>query len=190
MTESIDPAIPLDTNESVEWTGRPRITTILPTVVTGVLLVVIGIGGSVTGESALFLALIPLGVAIPVWKYFALQGIQYVITDEALYVKRGVLTRSVTQSNLETVQNSSFGQDITGSIFGYGTVTFEIAGGGDISFRAIEDPRAIRALADRTASNDDGIGGGEQSESVIPGDMAQWKQIRDEIRAIRRSLQG
>jgi len=81
------------------------------------------------------LAVVPLGVAIPVWKYFALQGVQYVITDEALYVKRGVLTRSVTQANLETVQNSSFGQDITGSIFGYGSVTFEIAGGDDLSFR-------------------------------------------------------
>jgi len=83
-------------------------------------------------------------------------------------VKRGVLTRSVTQANLETVQNSSFGQDITGSIFGYGSVTFEIAGGDDLSFRAIEDPRAIRALVDRAASNDDGLGGDSRRESGIP----------------------
>jgi len=89
MTESIDPAIPLDTNESVEWSGRPRITTILPAVVIGVLLLVSGIVVSVTRETLLFLAVVPLGVAIPVWKYFALQGVQYVITDEALYVKRG-----------------------------------------------------------------------------------------------------
>jgi len=88
MTESIDPAIPLDTNESVEWSGRPRITTILPAVVIGVLLLVSGIVVSVTRETLLFLAVVPLGVAIPVWKYFALQGVQYVITDEALYVKR------------------------------------------------------------------------------------------------------
>jgi len=187
MTESIDPAIPLDTNESVEWSGRPRITTILPAVVIGVLLLVSGIVVSVTRETLLFLAVVPLGVAIPVWKYFALQGVQYVITDEALYVKRGVLTRSVTQANLETVQNSSFGQDITGSIFGYGSVTFEIAGGDDLSFRAIEDPRAIRALVDRAASNDDGLGGDSRRESGIPGDLSQWQQIRDEIRAIRSS---
>jgi len=82
-------------------------TTILPAVVIGVLLLVSGIVVSVTRETLLFLAVVPLGVAIPVWKYFALQGVQYVITDEALYVKRGVLTRSVTQANLETVQNSS-----------------------------------------------------------------------------------
>lgn len=190
MTESIDPAIPLDTNELVKWSGRPRITTILPAVVIGVLLLVFGIIVSVTGESPLFLAVVPLGVAIPLWKYFVLQGVQYVITDEALYVKRGVLTRSVTQANLETVQNSSFGQDITGSIFGYGSVTFEIAGGGGLSFRAIEDPRAIRALVDRTASNDDGLSGSDRRESVIPGDLMQWQQIRDEIRAIRSSLEG
>ena len=190
MTESIDTAIPLDTTESVEWSGRPRITTILPAVVTGVLLFVFGIVASVTGESPIFLAVVPLGVAIPLWKYIALQGMQYVITDEALYVKRGVLTRSVTQANIETVQNSSFGQDITGSIFGYGSVTFEIAGGDDLSFRAIEDPRAIRALVDRAASSDDGLSWGDWEESAIPGDLAQWQQIRDEIRAIRSSLEG
>ena len=189
MTESIDPAIPLDTDESVEWSGRPRITTILPAVVIGVLLIASGIAVSVTRGTPLFLTVVPLGVAIPLWKYFALQGVQYVITDEALYVKRGVLTRSVTQANLETIQNSSFGQDITGSIFGYGSVTFEIAGGDDLSFRAIEDPRTIRALVDRAASNDDGLGGGARRESSIPGDLTQWQQIRDEIRAIRSSLE-
>jgi len=178
MTESIDPAIPLDTNESVEWSGRPRITTILPAVVIGVLLLVSGIVVSVTRDPALPRSRSTRG-GDPVWKYFALQGVQYVITDEALYVKRGVLTRSVTQANLETVQNSSFGRDITGSIFGYGSVTFEIAGGDDLSFRAIEDPRAIRALVDRAASNDDGLGGDSRRESGIPGDLSQWQQIRD-----------
>ncbi|MGQ3330147.1 MULTISPECIES: PH domain-containing protein [Halorubrum] len=189
MTDSIDPAIPLGTSESVEWSGRPRLTTILPAVVIGALLLSSAIVVSVTRETPLFLTVVPLGVAIPIWKYFALQGVQYVITDQALYVKRGVLTRSVTQANLETVQNSSFGQDITGSIFGYGSVTFEIAGGDDLSFQAIEDPRAIRALVDRTASNSDGIGGDGQRDSVIPGDLTQWQQIRDEIRAIRSSLE-
>ena len=189
MTDSIDPAIPLNSNESVEWVGRPRITTILPAVVIGVLFLASGIVVSVTRATPLFLAVVPLGVAIPLWKYFALQGVQYVITDEALYVKRGVLTRSVTQANLGTVQNSSFEQDVMGSIFGYGSVTFEIAGGGDLSFRAIEDPRAIRALVDRAASNDDGLGGDDWGDSGIPGSLTQWQHIRDEIRAIRSSLE-
>lgn len=189
MTESIDPAISIDTNESVEWSGRPRITTILPAVAIGITLIAIGIAVSVTGGNPIFLAAVPLGVAIPVWRYFALQGVQYVLSDESLYVKRGVLTRSVTQAHLETIQNSSFGQDITGSLFGYGTVTFEIAGGDDLSFRAIEDPRSIRTLVDRTASNDDGIGGVDRQESAIPGDLPQWQQVREELRGIRSSLE-
>ena len=189
MTESIDSAIPLDSKESVEWSGRPRITIVLPAVAVGILLISSGIFLSVTGESALFLAVVPLGIAIPLWRYFVLQGIQYVVSDESLYLKRGVLTRSVTQANLETIQNSSFGQDITGSIFGYGSVTFEIAGGDDLKFRAIEDPRTIRALVDRTVSKDDGIGGGDWQESTIPGDLTQWQQIRDEVRGIQSSLE-
>jgi hypothetical protein len=104
-------------------------------------------------------------------------------------MKRGVLTRSVTQANLETVQNSSFEQDITGSIFGYGAVTFEIAGGDDLSFRAIDDPRSIRGLVDRAASKNDGLSGDDRGAPDIPGDLTQWQQIRDEIRAIRSSLE-
>ena len=189
MTEAIDSAISLDATESVEWTGRPRITTILPAVVAGVLLAGFGIAVSVTGETLVFLAVVPFALAIPVWQYIALQGVQYVVTDDALYAKRGVLTRSVTQATLETVQNSAFEQDITGSIFGYGSVTFEIAGGDDLSFRAIEDPQAIRALVDRATSNDDGIAGGDREQSEIPGDLTQWQEIREEIRAIRNSLE-
>ncbi|CDK37924.1 hypothetical protein [Halorubrum sp. AJ67] len=65
MTDSIDPAIPLDTNEFVEWADRPRITTILPAVVIGVLLLVSGNVVSITQATPLFLAVVSLGVAIP-----------------------------------------------------------------------------------------------------------------------------
>lgn len=110
------------------------------------------------------------------------------MTDDALYVRSGVLTRSVTQANLETVQNSSFEQDITGSIFGYGAVTFEIAGGDDLSFRANDDPRSIRTRVDRAASTNDGLSGSGRPVSSIPG-LTQWQQIRGEVRAIRSSLE-
>lgn len=95
----------------------------------------------------------------------------------------------MTQHLFNTAFRTSFGQDITGSIFGYGSVTFEIASGDDLSFRAIEDLRTIRALVDRTASNDDGLGGGDRRASSVHGDLTQWQQVRDEIRAIRSSLE-
>jgi len=87
-----------------------------------------------------------------------------------------VLTRSVTQANLETVQNVSFGQGYHGIDLDTAQLFPEIAGGDDLSFRAIEDPRAIRALVDRAASNDDGLGGDSRRESGIPGDLSQWQQ--------------
>ena len=189
MTESLDAAIPLDATESVEWTGRPRITTLLPAVVAGIVLAGVGIAASAFSGELVFLGLVPFAVAVPVWQYFALQGVQYVVTDGALYVKRGVLTRSVTQAALETVQNSSFEQDVTGSIFGYGSVTFEIAGGDDLSFRAIDDPRAVRGLVDRATPNADGLSGTGRGDPMIPGELTQWQEVRDELRAIRRSLE-
>lgn len=189
MTESIDPAIPLDSHESVTWTGQPRITTVLPALATGVLFVAFGVVSSLLEETLLFLAVVPIGAAIPLWKYLAIQGTQYVITDQALYVKHGVVTRHVTQANLETVQNSAYSQDITGSMFGYGSVEFEIAGGNDLSFRAIDDPREIRTLVDRAASHNDGLDGNDQQESDIPGTLAQWQRIRDEVRGIRTTIE-
>ncbi|QFU81778.1 PH domain-containing protein [Natronorubrum aibiense] len=189
MTESIDPAVPLDSHESVTWTGRPRITTALPAVTTGLLVIAFGAVSSLLDETLLFLAVVPIGVAIPLWKYLAIQGTQYVITDHALYVKRGVMSRHVTQATLETVQNSAYSQDITGSMFGYGSVEFEIAGGNDLSFQAIDEPREIRSLVDRAASNTDGLGGNDGQESDIPGNLTQWQRIRDEIREIHTTIE-
>jgi hypothetical protein len=58
----------------------------------------------------------------------------------------------------------------------------------DLSFRAIEDPRSIRGLVDRAVSNSDGLTGDSQRGPPIPGDLTQWQQVRDEIRAIRAAL--
>jgi uncharacterized membrane protein YdbT with pleckstrin-like domain len=188
MTDPTDPAIPLDSDESVEWSGRPRLTTVFPALAVGLLLVASGIAGSLLMETRLALVIVPIGVAIPLWRYLTLRGTQYVVTDRALYVKRGVLTRRVTQANLETVQNSSYGQTITGSLFGFGDVEFEIAGGTDLSFRSIDAPSEIRALVDRATANDDGLGGDDLPKSDIRGDVAQWRRIRDEVREIRETV--
>jgi len=166
MTESIDPAIPLDTNESVRWSGRPRITTILPAVVIGVLLLVSGIVVSVTRETLLFLAVVPLGGGDPVWKYFALQGVQYVITDEALYVKRGVLTRSVTQAKPRNRPEQLLWAGYRDRSSDTAQLRSKSLVGTTSRSGRSRDPRAIRALVDRAASNDDGLSGDSRRNPV------------------------
>lgn len=186
--DDVDPAVPLDGDESVTWTGRPRITLVLPAVVAGLGLVLAGAIVTYFGDTLVALTLVPAGLAVPVWRYLVNRNTQYVVTDRALYVKHGVLSRSVTQATLDTVQNSSYAQGVTGSLFGYGAVEFEVAGGRDLAFRAVDHPREVRALVDR-ATGDGGITGTQPRTPAIPGRLEQWQRIRDEARSIRRVLE-
>lgn len=189
-TESVDPAVPLEDDETIQWLGRPRTTVILPSVAVGLLLVAVGAGAAVELGSPLALLLVPVAVTIPAVHYLVVANIQYVVTDQAIYAKRGVLGRYVTQANLGTVQNSSYSQDVTGSLFGYGTVEFEIAGGGDLAFRDIRNPRPVRALVDRAAGRRDGLDGDGRAGTRIPGSLEQWQAVRSEVQSIRRALRS
>lgn len=184
----VDPAIPLEADESVVWTAHPRVTRVLPAVVSGVALVLAGVVGWVVAETALALLLVPLGISGAVWRYLANRNTQYVVSEDALYVKSGVLSRTVTQAALETVQNSAYSQSVTGSLFGYGSVEFELAGGGSLVFRAVPDPREVRALVDRATKND-GIAGEAAVSEGVPGDVEQWRAIREEVRALRETVE-
>ncbi|WP_435102145.1 PH domain-containing protein [Halarchaeum sp. P4] len=184
--DDIDPAIPLESDESVVWTAHPRVTRVLPAVVTGLALVLAGVVGWVVAETALALLLVPLGVAGAGWRYLANRNTQYVVSEDALYKKTGVLSRAVTQAALETVQNSAYAQSLTGSLFGYGSVEFELAGGGSLVFRGVPDPREVRALVDQTTKSD-GIAG-DATDDGVPGDVEQWRAIREEVVALRETV--
>ena len=188
--EGVDPAVPLEDDESIEWVGRPRTTVILPSIAMALVLVAVGGGAAVEFGSAVALLLVPIALAIPAIHYLVVANTQYVVTDQAIYSKRGVLGQYVTQANLETVQNSSYSQNVTGAIFGYGTVAFEIAGGEDLAFRDIREPRPVRALVDRATRGRDGLGDEGRTASRIPGSTEQWESVRSEVRSIRRALQS
>jgi hypothetical protein len=188
MSEAVVDAIPLGDEETVTWTGRPRRTVVLPAVVVGAALLCVGGAAVWVGRLPLGAALAALGLGIPFARDLRNRRTQYVVSDRALYVTGGVVTRSVARAALDTVQNSAYAQDVTGSLFGYGSVEFEVAGGGDLAFRAIDRPRDVRALVDR-ATGDDGITGSRSKSASIPGSLAQWRRIRDEVRAVRRSLE-
>ncbi|MCG1003157.1 MULTISPECIES: PH domain-containing protein [Halobacterium] len=187
-TAAVDPAIPVGDTESVVWTGRPRVTVVIPAVVVGLVFAAVGLAGAAASDSWLPVVLVPFGVLVPAWRYLRNRRTQYVITDEALYKKTGVFSRAVSQASLHTVQNSAFSQSLTGSVFGYGSVEFEIAGGGDFTYQRIGDPREIRALVDEAVGRTDSVSGGRRAEQSVPGSVEQWRAVREEVRALHRSL--
>ena len=176
----------LDSSEEPLWSGHPRLSAAIPSFVAGVVLVLAGgalVGGLGPGtpvSRAFGVGLVLLGVAVPAYRVVELRRTTYAVSDRALYARSGVLSRSVRRMGLDRVQNSAYGQSVTGGIFGYGTVTVESAGGGAaIRFVRIESPREVRALVDRRAA---------MAEDPVPGTVEQWEAVLAEVRALRDSL--
>ena len=168
-----------DGGESVAWDGQPKLTTTLPGVGTGIVLLVgaIWLFGT-QNEVVVSLLLGVAGVTIGIWAYLSVVNTEYVLSDQAVYTKRGVIGVRISESSLSKIQNSAFSQDALGAVFGYGTVTLEVAGGGDIRFRRIEDPEAVRRLIDQAI--------GEE----IPGSLEQWRAVLDEVRVLRKVVKS
>jgi len=97
-----------------------------------------------------------------------------------VWEKTGVLGRSVRRVSLSKVQNTAYEQSARGSLFGYGTVTIEVAGGRDLAFRRIDNPRPVQE-----AINDEV----DLENRELPGSIEQWQAVLSTIREIRRVLE-
>lgn len=166
-------------DETVVWDGQPRVSAALPG---------IGVGVVVCGVAAVAAAVVDLriaaggvlGVGLILWSILRVRRTQYLLTTRALWSKRGVLGRTVRRVGLRKVQNTAYVQSITGSVFGYGTVTVEVAGGDDLRFRRIESPETVqRAIADRIDGTDD----------ELPGSTAQWQSVLRLVREVRAAVE-
>ncbi|WP_435065466.1 PH domain-containing protein [Halobaculum sp. EA56] len=159
----------LDPEEEVVWTGKPHSMSLVPALVVGVPL-----------------SLVLVGIAIIASAYLQRENTEYVITTEALYKKRGVLSRDVKRVGFEKVQDTSYTQDFFGTQFGYGTVDISTAGGAgvELSFDNVEEPKRIQELVNERIRARDGRGSGEESTGDVLDD------ILAELRAIRAAVEG
>lgn len=187
-TSTVSGEFTLDPGESVLWTGSPRLSAAAGSLAVGGTLAVAGLallGGVALPDAfpvppVVGLALVAAGLFVAGYRVLGLRRTRYLVTSDALHVRSGVLGRRVHRVGLERVQNSAYRQSLAGSVFGYGTVTVEVAGGGGgTRFRRIENPGAVRALVDRRA---------ELAADPIPGTVEQWEAVLEEVRAIRAAL--
>ena len=81
----------LDEGEEILWSGEPRLKSIIPAVIFGIP----------------FIAAAGIGVLIILGAYYNVKNTDYVVTDEGLYVKKGILSRSVQKIGFDKVQNIS-----------------------------------------------------------------------------------
>lgn len=161
----------LDPEEEVVWTGKPHSMSLVPALVVGVPL-----------------SLVLVGIPIIVVAYLSRENTEYVITTEALYVKRGVVSRDVKRVGFEKVQDTSYAQDVFGTQFGYGSVDISTAGGSgvELSFDSVADPKRIQELVNERIRARDRRGDADDGESKA--DVLD--DILGELRAIRAAVEG
>ena len=161
----------LDPEEEVVWTGNPHSSSLVPALVIGVPL-----------------SLVLVGIPIVVSAYLARENTEYVITTEALYKKRGVLSRDVKRVGFEKVQDTSYTQGFFGTQFGYGDVDISTAGGSgvELTFDSVGDPKRIQELVNERIRAREGRRGADDGETK--GDVLD--DVLAELRAIRAAVEA
>ncbi|MFC7069058.1 PH domain-containing protein [Halobaculum lipolyticum] len=161
----------LDPEEDVVWTGKPHSMSLVPALVIGIPL-----------------SLVLIGIPLIASAYLSRENTEYVITTEALYKKRGVLSRDVKRVGFEKVQDTSYTQGFFGTQFGYGDVDISTAGGAgvELSFDSVGDPKRIQELVNERIRARDGRGDAGDGEETT-GDVLD--DILTELRAIRSAVE-
>lgn len=164
----------LDDGEHVQWSGNPHVYSIVPALIVG-----------------LPLSLVLIGIPIVVGAYLNRENTVYLLTNEALYRKSGILSRDVQKIEFEKVQNISYSQGALGNYFGYGTVDISTAGGTgvEMQFRAVPDPKAVQQRINEQSRRARGKGGSEDDDANEAPE-AVLDDIRTELRAIRRAVEA
>lgn len=166
FAETVEDAdwIHLGEDEEIRWTGRPSKFTIALTLALAAL---VAISGFVA--SALLAAWTDLpgwATAVPLLAMFGGIGwgiavyldwlrLLYVITDEQIYVKHGLISRDVTQIRLDRVQNTAYEQTIPERFLAYGDVQIYTAGTSteDVTFRSVPNPERVKRTLTRSLSD-------------------------------------
>ena len=156
----------LDQDEKIFWKGSPRMKSILPAVIIGIPLSLVGIG-----------------ILIIIGAYLNVKNTDYVVTSTGLYVKKGILSRSVQNIDYDKIQNISFSQGIFGNQFGYGNIEISTAGGSGVEmrFRSIEQPKAVQEQINKHIKKD------KEEPTSKKGDIDA--EILEELKKTRKAVE-
>jgi uncharacterized membrane protein YdbT with pleckstrin-like domain len=197
----------LDPDESVVWSGKPRVWRIAGTAVGAAVVSLLAVAGAVFvttqvpldpaefpvnpglavwAVAALVVASQVLGVA---WAYLKVEHTDYVLTDRRIYRKTGVVSETVTSVGVDRVQNTTLHKDWRGNLFDYGTVAVSTAGSGgaDLTVSDLNDPEAfrdalqeqVRAAGERDEAGDDrGAAAGALDDATVEALLDEARRLR------------
>ncbi len=150
----------LHPSENVLFSGHPSWRSTLALYLKGLLIALV-IGAIVwfaVGETEgglVFAALLAIAVVVGFVKRMATH---YVVTNERLHIRRGLLSKRVQETRLDRVQNVNTDQSFLERLLRVGTVDFDTAGtdDSDFTFRGVADPADVVARVDRAQREQDG----------------------------------
>ena len=93
-----------------------------------------------------------VGIAITVaLSIFLRSSTEYVITDERLHIRRGIISRTIQETRLGRVQNVTISQTLWERLLQIGKADFDTASEeqADFLFAGIANPDEVRAAVDR-----------------------------------------
>ena len=146
-------AVELHPGETVVFEGHPSWRAVLSFYIGGVA-AAIGIAvivwlvvSTLTGvlTAAVLIALVVLAGLIK------RTATDYMVSNQRLYIRRGILSKKIQQTRIDRVQNVNTDQRFRDRILRVGTVEFDTAGTDDAEFRfvGISDPTRVVAAVDR-----------------------------------------
>ena len=144
----------LHPGEEILFEGHPSWRATLGFYVVGVIAVIIVVLiAAVAGAStvlAVLIAVVGIG-AVLVAGLVKRMGTRYVITNQRLHIRRGVLARRIQQTMLTRVQNVNTEQSFPQRLLRIGSVDFDTAGtdDSDFTFTGVADPDDVVRAVDR-----------------------------------------
>jgi len=143
----------LHPGEVIVFEGHPSWRAVLSFYITGfigavVIAVIVALVASVALGVAVGVVLMALVIVVGLIKRWATD---YMVSNQRLYIRRGILSKHVQQTRVDRVQNVNTNQSIVQRMLRVGTVDFDTAGTDDSDFRfvGISSPVRVAEAVDR-----------------------------------------
>lgn len=147
----------LHPGEQIVYEGHPTWRALLAfylggLVGTAVIAVIVALAASVATGIVCFVVLAALVLVVGFARRIATT---YMVSNQRLYIRQGILSKRVQQTRIDRVQNVNTDQSVLARVMRFGTVDFDTAGTDDSDFRfvGIAGPDRVVAAVD-TAQRD------------------------------------
>ena len=159
MSENAPSWVTLTDDETVVWSGGPGRIRLIEEILVELLIILLGVGlfaaprydllpVAVPGIEIVGLALVGVGLVLAIVTVLRFRATAYLITNNELYLKHGLISRSVQNTRLNQVQDTGFSQSALQRVFGLGNVYVSTAGrsGTSIRFKNVPNPARVNGI--------------------------------------------